>query len=65
MFQSAGLLVIRALAAVGEVSIFGLLALREAFRRPFEFRELVRHLYEVGWRSAPLIAASVSALTQA
>jgi phospholipid/cholesterol/gamma-HCH transport system permease protein len=43
---------------VGEASLFGLRAIREAFRPPFEFGEIVRHVYEIGWRSTPLIATS-------
>ena len=30
----------------------------EAFRPPYEFRETVRQLFELGCRSVPLIAAS-------
>jgi hypothetical protein len=44
------------LAAAGDVSLFGLRALREALRPPFEVRELVRQVYEIGLRSVPLIA---------
>jgi phospholipid/cholesterol/gamma-HCH transport system permease protein len=40
------------------VTVFGLRALREAFRPPFEFSEIARHVYEIGWKSAPLIATS-------
>ena len=47
-----------ALAGVGEVSLFGLRAIREAFRPPYEFREVVRHTCEIGWRSTPLIATA-------
>jgi len=58
MTERVGALILAALAWVGAVSIFGLRALREAFRPPFEFGEIVRHVYEFGWRSAPLIATS-------
>jgi phospholipid/cholesterol/gamma-HCH transport system permease protein len=46
------------LATVGEVSLFGAKAAREVFVPPFEFRETIRQLYEVGFRSAPLIGMS-------
>jgi phospholipid/cholesterol/gamma-HCH transport system permease protein len=50
--------VLRLLATSGEVSLFAFRAAREAFTPPFEFRETVRQIYEVGLRSAPLIAVS-------
>jgi phospholipid/cholesterol/gamma-HCH transport system permease protein len=56
MVQWVGAAIIAALALVGEVSLFGFRALREAFLPPYEFREVARHVYEIGWRSAPLIA---------
>ncbi len=43
---------------VGDLSLFGARAIVGAFRPPFEFGEIVRHMYEIGWRSAPLIATS-------
>jgi phospholipid/cholesterol/gamma-HCH transport system permease protein len=46
------------LAAVGEVSLFGLKAAREIFLPPFEIRETLRQVYELGFRSVPLIAIS-------
>lgn len=46
------------LAAVGEASVFALKAAREIFTPPFEIRETVRQIYELGFRSAPLIAVS-------
>ncbi len=58
MTERVGALILGMLAWVGDVSIFGLRALREAFRPPFEFGEILRHVYEFGWRSAPLIATS-------
>jgi len=42
----------------GSVSLFGLRAIRDAFRRPLETREILRQLYEIGWRSAPLVTVS-------
>jgi phospholipid/cholesterol/gamma-HCH transport system permease protein len=47
-----------ALAVVGEVSLFAAKAAREVFLPPFEFRETIRQIYELGARSAPLIAVS-------
>jgi phospholipid/cholesterol/gamma-HCH transport system permease protein len=47
-----------ALATVGEVSLFASKAAREALFPPFEFRETIRQIYELGVRSAPLIAVS-------
>src|SRR3954467_14767594 len=46
------------LAAVGAVSAFALKAAREIFVPPFEIRETLRQIYELGFRSAPLIAVS-------
>jgi phospholipid/cholesterol/gamma-HCH transport system permease protein len=43
---------------IGEVFLFGLRAIREAFLPPYEFREIARHVFEIGWRSLPLIATS-------
>jgi phospholipid/cholesterol/gamma-HCH transport system permease protein len=48
----------RALAAVGDVSLFGARALREAFRPPFELDQILRQVFEIGARSAPLILMS-------
>jgi phospholipid/cholesterol/gamma-HCH transport system permease protein len=46
------------LAAVGEVSLFALKAARGIFVPPFEVKETLRQVYELGFRSAPLIAVS-------
>jgi phospholipid/cholesterol/gamma-HCH transport system permease protein len=46
------------LAEVGEVSLFALKAAREIFIPPFEIKETLRQIYELGFRSAPLIAVS-------
>ena len=46
------------LASVGDFSVFAARAARQAFSPPFEFRETVRQIYELGLRSAPLIAIS-------
>ena len=50
--------VVSSLAAIGDVAIFAWRALRESFSPPFEFRETVRQIFELGLRSAPLIAVS-------
>src|SRR4029079_18571673 len=58
MLERAGRLVVALLAAAGDVSVFGFRALRELFAPPFEIRETIRQLFELGLRSAPLIAVS-------
>jgi phospholipid/cholesterol/gamma-HCH transport system permease protein len=58
MFERVGAVILAALAWVGEVSLFGLRALGHAFLPPYEFKEIVRHVFEIGYRSAPLIATS-------
>lgn len=58
MFESVGLLIAGILAWIGDVSIFGARAIRDAFRPPFELRETARQLFDVGWRSMPLVATS-------
>ncbi len=45
-------------AWIGDVARFGGRALLRAFRSPFEIAEIARQIYEVGFRSLPLIAAS-------
>jgi len=42
--------------SVGELGLFGMRAIRDAFRPPFELKEVIEQLYEIGWRSAPLAA---------
>lgn len=46
------------LASVGEFTLFAGKAARQAFVPPYEFGETMRQLYELGVRSAPLIAVS-------
>ena len=58
MIERIGALVVTALAWAGEVGLLGLRALREALRPPFETKELLRQLYDIGSRSAPLIAVA-------
>jgi phospholipid/cholesterol/gamma-HCH transport system permease protein len=56
--RPAGSAVASLLATIGEVSVFGGKAARQVFVPPFEFQETVRQIYELGVRSAPLIAVS-------
>jgi phospholipid/cholesterol/gamma-HCH transport system permease protein len=58
MLERVGTAILGALAWIGEVSLFGFRALREALFPPYEFREIARHVFEIGWRSTPLIATS-------
>jgi phospholipid/cholesterol/gamma-HCH transport system permease protein len=58
MFDRAGTAVILLLATIGEATVFAAKAAREILVPPFEFRETVRQIYELGLRSAPLIAVS-------
>jgi phospholipid/cholesterol/gamma-HCH transport system permease protein len=58
MLERPGALVLTPLTAVGDASLFAMRAARELFRPPYEFRESVRQLYELGFKSAPLIAVS-------
>lgn len=44
--------------SIGEVSLFGLRAIKESFRRPVEFGEIVNQMFEVGWRTVPLVMFS-------
>lgn len=52
------IVLIRLLAVAGDLALFGARAIVEAFRPPFEWRETFRHVYDLGVRSVPLIAAS-------
>jgi phospholipid/cholesterol/gamma-HCH transport system permease protein len=56
MLERFGLVILSALAWVGEVALFGVRAIYEAFLPPYEFKETARHVFEIGWRSTPLIA---------
>ena len=58
MLERLGVLVLSLLAWVGDVALFGARALYEALLPPFEFKETWRHVFEIGWRSLPLIALS-------
>lgn len=43
---------------MGELGIFSFRAIRETFRPPLEFSEIVRQVFEIGWRSGPLVIVS-------
>jgi phospholipid/cholesterol/gamma-HCH transport system permease protein len=49
--------IVKVLEATGELGLFGARVVREFFRAPFEFDEVVEQLQEIGSRSVPLIAA--------
>jgi phospholipid/cholesterol/gamma-HCH transport system permease protein len=46
----------------GEVSLFGLRAVKESFCRPFEGAQIVNQVWEIGSKSLPLVIASGFAL---
>lgn len=46
------------MASVGELGLFGFRAIRESFHPPIEFGETIQQLFEIGWRSGPLIIVS-------
>jgi phospholipid/cholesterol/gamma-HCH transport system permease protein len=55
LVDRVGAWVLTALESVGAVATFGGRAVVEAFRPPYEPGEILRHLYQFGTRSAPLI----------
>jgi phospholipid/cholesterol/gamma-HCH transport system permease protein len=54
----AGAGVLGAFEFAGSVSAFGARAVVEAVRPPYEPQEIVRHVYQFGYRTAPLILAA-------
>ena len=58
MLERVGSAILGVLASIGEVALFGFRALREALLPPYEFGEIARHIFEIGWRSLPLVATS-------
>jgi phospholipid/cholesterol/gamma-HCH transport system permease protein len=50
--------VVSGFAFVGDVSLFGLRSLWNALRPPYEIREIVRQIGEIGYLSLPLISAA-------
>jgi phospholipid/cholesterol/gamma-HCH transport system permease protein len=58
LVDRAGAGVLGAFEFVGSVSAFGARAVIEAARPPYELQEVVRHIYQFGYRSTPLILAA-------
>jgi ABC-type transporter Mla maintaining outer membrane lipid asymmetry permease subunit MlaE len=58
MIDATGRALAGALGWTREVSLFGARAITDAFRPPYELREVLRQVFELGWRSAPLLAVS-------
>jgi phospholipid/cholesterol/gamma-HCH transport system permease protein len=58
LVDRVGAAVLSVLEFVGALATFGGRAIVDAFRPPFEAREIVRHLYQFGLRSMPLILMS-------
>lgn len=48
----------KAIEWFGGLGLFSGQVFRECFRRPFEFTEILKQIFEIGWRSAPLIVLS-------
>jgi phospholipid/cholesterol/gamma-HCH transport system permease protein len=53
-----GVRVVHLFALAGSLALFGARALFEAFRPPYEIGEILRHLFQFGLRSTPLIITS-------
>jgi phospholipid/cholesterol/gamma-HCH transport system permease protein len=53
-----GTAVLSTLEFAGALSTFGARAVVEAFRPPYEPREIARHLYQFGTRSTPLVVSA-------
>lgn len=62
MFERLGNGILALLAWIGEVSLFGLRALLGFFVPPYEPGEIARHVFEIGWKSTPLIATAGMAI---
>ena len=58
MLDRTGAATVDFLSTTGEVSLFAFKAAREIFAPPFEVRETLRQVFELGVKSAPLIAVS-------
>ena len=48
----------RLCSEAGLLSIFSSRAIRGVLQRPFELREIVHQVFEIGWRSLPLVMMS-------
>jgi phospholipid/cholesterol/gamma-HCH transport system permease protein len=58
VLERVGGLVLGLLAWVGDVALFGGRALSTSLVPPYEFKETWRQVFEIGWRSLPLVALS-------
>jgi phospholipid/cholesterol/gamma-HCH transport system permease protein len=58
VLEATGKAILGIAGGAGELSLFGFRAIRDAFRPPFEFGEILRQVHELGFRSTPLIAVS-------
>jgi phospholipid/cholesterol/gamma-HCH transport system permease protein len=58
VLERLGGLVLGLLAWVGDVALFGGRALCTALVPPYEVKETWRQIFEIGWRSLPLVALS-------
>jgi phospholipid/cholesterol/gamma-HCH transport system permease protein len=58
MIDKIGAIFLGLFSWIGELTAFAFRAIREIFRRPFEGAEILRQIYEIGWRSVPLISAA-------
>ena len=58
MFGKAFASAEEALEWFGGLSLFSYQVVREFFRRPLEVNEILKNVFEIGWRSAPLIVVS-------
>jgi|SRR5688572_16996185 len=58
MIERVGTAILAILAWVGNVAIFGARACVQALLPPYEFGEIARHVFEIGWRSLPLISTA-------
>ena len=54
--------VVGSLSFVGALATFGARAAVDAFRPPYEPREIARHVYQFGFRSAPLVLTAGAAI---
>ena len=48
--------ILRTLVELANIHRFVMRFFREVFRPPYEFKEIVRQCYEIGWKSLPLIS---------
>ena len=58
MVDRLGTAALGSLALVGALATWGTRALAGAVQPPYEWREILRHLHQFGYRSAPLILAA-------